>query len=297
MDRIPPTSDLAFKKVFTSEESKDILAGLIEDFFEVEALELAIEKPYSIAICKEFVENQEVSRLRETLKDVAATFKIADFVSEMQVHKALFFDERSIYYPLERFCKNYARAGHMTLNADGKPYLYSSLRPEYALNILGYNHYRDDAEALRIFELYDPKRSKSFGKKLLRFGYFELSKPEVETANQKHWQDYFNTGVANPDAPDYIKKASSIIDWLNLTEEERTVFSTLERLEANDLAERGYVYEEGKAEGIALGKTEGIALGKDNKAVEVAKSMLEADEPLEKIAKYTGLSYKAIKTL
>ena len=35
MERILPTSDLAFKKVLASEENKDILAGLILDFFGI----------------------------------------------------------------------------------------------------------------------------------------------------------------------------------------------------------------------------------------------------------------------
>ena len=63
----------------SSEENKDILAGLIEDFFDIKAKCLKIEKPYSIAICKELIDQGEVSKLRETLKDVAASFEVADF--------------------------------------------------------------------------------------------------------------------------------------------------------------------------------------------------------------------------
>jgi len=49
MDRILPIGDLAIKKVLASEENKDILAGLIEDFFDVVVEELTIISPYSIA--------------------------------------------------------------------------------------------------------------------------------------------------------------------------------------------------------------------------------------------------------
>ena len=37
MKRIPSTNDLAIKKVLASEENKDILGGLIQDFFDVMA--------------------------------------------------------------------------------------------------------------------------------------------------------------------------------------------------------------------------------------------------------------------
>ena len=133
----------------------------------------------------------------------------------------------------------------MKVSSDGKPIRYSSLRPVYSLNILGYNLFEQDDDALRILELYDPIRHKDFifedEKKLLRIGFFELKKNNVETDNQRYWRDYFNTGEADSKAPDYIKKASRIIEYINLCEEERNVLSTLERLEANEQAERDYL--------------------------------------------------------
>ena len=55
MKRISPTSDLAVKKVLASEEHKDILSGLIDDFFAVWPEDLIIEKPYSVAVCLEYI--------------------------------------------------------------------------------------------------------------------------------------------------------------------------------------------------------------------------------------------------
>ena len=283
MQQISPTSDLAFKKVFASDENKDILAGLIRDFFEVEAEELIIENPYSIEVYRELIKNNEVMVLRHKLKDVAATFKTADFVSEVQVQKTNFFEERSLLYPLERFCQNYNKVGHMMADSDGKPNRYSSLRPVYSLNILGYKHFSDD-DALRIFELYDPIRKKSLGR-LLRIGYFELMKANIETINQKYWYDFFNTGTVGPDAPGYIQKASGIIDFVNLSAEEMDIVKALERAQAD--------YDAGLVSAFLDGKGEGIAEG----MAEVAKKMLtERFEP-ESIAKLTGLSFEQIEAL
>jgi predicted transposase/invertase (TIGR01784 family) len=276
LERILPTSDLAFKKVLASEENKDILAGLIQDFFDIKAEDIVIEKPYSIAVCKELIDNEEVTKLRQTLKDVAATFKSADFVSEVQIKKTLYYEERSLYYPFERFVQNYSNVEPIKINSDGKPIRYSSLRPVYSLNILGYILFEDDNDALRIFELYDPKRNKRF-KELLRIGFFELEKTDIETTNQKHWREYFNTGTANPEAPEYIKKASKIIEYVNLTEEERTVLSALERLEANDQAEREYLILESK--------------------LEIAAKLIRRKMELEDISAITGLSISDLQKL
>ena len=51
--------------------------------------------------------------------------------------------------------------------------------------------------------------------------------------------------------------------------------------------------EAGKEEGIQLGMVKGM----DSKASEIAKSMLKDQEPIEKIARWTGLRLDAIKKL
>ena len=281
MKRIPATNDLAFKKVLASEENKDILGGLIHDFFGVVAEELTIINPYSIDVFKEHTKDGvDVNVLRQILRDITATFKVADFVSELQVRKTRFFDERSIYYPLRRFCDNYSIMGSMEAGSDGKPNRYSSLRPVYALNILDYTHFHDD-DSLRIFELYDPKRNKRPIKELLKIGYFELTKNNIETANQRHWHDYFKTGEANADAPDYIKKASSLIEVVNLGEEERKVVNVLEKAQAIVDAEYSSAFFDGKAE----------------ERIIIAKTMLQQGYEPDVVALITGLSLEQVQRL
>jgi len=49
-ERIPPTNDLGFKKTFSSPENKDVLQGLIGDFFDlwIPLDEINITTPYDI---------------------------------------------------------------------------------------------------------------------------------------------------------------------------------------------------------------------------------------------------------
>ena len=298
MRQILPTNNLLFKKVLASDANKDILAGLINDFFNVKAEEIVIEAPYSIDLYAEILEDKpgvNKSVLRETIKDVAASFKVADFVSEVQVQHTKFFDERALYYSFSRFCSNYAKPGEMVLDSKGNPILYSSLRPLFALNILGYSHFKGDSDALRIFQLYDPERDRGYNKELLRLGFFELSKTHIETANHKHWYDYFKTGKANSEAPDYIKKASQIIEWNNLEKEERDVLAEIEKAQAilDTQVASSYLIgkEEGKAEGELKGRAEGELKGKK----ELVRSLFANGVPLDVIAKSSGFSLDQIQ--
>ena len=298
MKKVSPTNDLALRKVFASTENKDILQGLIEDFYEIEPLNLAIENPYSISDYKELLDGKEIYRFRETVKDISASFNTADFVSECQVRSAAFFDERAIFYPLDRFCKNYNKYGEMQHDTQGRPFKYSSLRPVYALNILGYTHFQsngntDDDDAFRIFEIYDVKNQRRYKKDLIKIGFFELTKNHGLTVNQESWLEYFKTGTARAGAPDYIKKASSIIEFSNLAEEERNVITALEKWENDRQAEIHYGFLEGRHEGLL----EGLLEGQNKKAIEFAKAMLKNGEAKEKIALYTGLAIEDIQSL
>ncbi|MCL1996673.1 MAG: PD-(D/E)XK nuclease family transposase [Defluviitaleaceae bacterium] len=299
MDRISPTNDLAFKKVLASIENKDILQGLITDFYDIEITDLSINNPYSIADYKEILNGLEFVQLRQTIKDISATFKLlpnisesaADFVSELQVRKSRFFDERSLYYPFNRFCQNYNLADNMIKDSSAKPNKYSSLRPVYSLNVLGYTHFNDDYNdnALHIFELYDIKRQRRYRQNLIKIAFFELTKNTGLTTNQRHWLDYFNHGTVNDNAPDYIKKASYLIELVNLAEEEKMIVQALEKAEAIRIAE----IDQGRFEGRVEGRMEGHL----EKALQIAQAMLEDGESFAKIKRYTGLQESEILAL
>ena len=278
MRYVNPTNDLAFRKVLGSNENIHILAGLIKDFFAIEPIDLAIENPYSIKAYKELLKDQDIFRLRQTISDIAATMKWSDYSSELQVRKDSFFDERSIYYPLNKFVSRYKVV-------PGENSAYARLRPMYSLNILGYNHFADDEDALRIFQLYDPVRGKKFRKDILNFGYFELLKANVETDNQRDWQNYFLQRPLSPTAPDYIREALHIIDLSNMDEEELAVVEQIDYLRT--------VYD-GQ---LAYAKDEGISIGKDAAFIEIIRNMLKRNLPIETIAEYTGYSVDQIEAL
>jgi len=281
---VNPTNDLAFRKTFGSEEHTPILAGFIKDFFFIEPTALAVENPYSIKAYREMLKDKVAANLRATISDVAATMDFADYRLELQLRKDINFNERSLYYPLNKFVNRYG-----VVKQEGEKSGYARLRPIYSMSVLGYNHFNGDDDALRIFQLYDIKRNKRFPKDILNLGYFELLKPNVETDNQRHWQDYFLQRPLSDDAPSYIKDALDIIKRVNMKEEELDMVIQAEHLQS--LYEDTIAYA--KNEGIAEGRAEGKAEIK----VEIAKSMLLEGYPTDAISKLTGIGEQEILEL
>ena len=271
MRYINPTNDLAFKKVLGNNDNIHILEGFIRDFFFIDPKGLTVENPYSIKAYREIIKNEEAFRLRLTVSDIAAVMDFADYRSELQIRKAVYFDERSLYYPLNKFVGRYKVE-------PGKGSAYSRLRPVYSLNILGYNHFSEDEDALRIFQLYDPVRNKHFPKKLLNLGYFELLKPNIETENQRQWQNYFLQKPLSDNAPDYIRDALQIIDESNMDKEELDMITQTERLK--DIMNNQINYAVDEAEKM--------------KSIEIARNLLEIGLSKEQISEATGLDMNEI---
>ena len=176
---------------------------------------------------------------------------------------------------------------------DGTPLRYSSLKPVYCVNILGYPHFTGDDDALRIFEFYDRKRNKSFDREYLTIAYFELTKNNVETENQRHWKTFFQTGEAHIGAPEYIRKAARFIESANLTKEERDMYDQIQR--ARDIydSERYTAQLEGERIGEARGETR----GEQSKAITIARNALHMGITISDTSKLTGLTEDEIRKL
>ena len=283
---VNPTNDLAFKKVLASNEKIHILAGFIKDFYFIEPEGLTIENPYSIKAYKEQIKDEEVFRMRTTISDIAAVMSFADYRSELQLRKENFFSERSLYYPLDKFVSRYKIV-------QSEKSAYARLRPVYSMNILGYNHFTEDENALRIFQLYDPVRNKNFSKNLLNLGYFELLKPNVETENQQQWQNYFLQKPLSSTAPEYIKEALWIIEMANMDEEEIKMITDAEYYKSIYDNQMDYATEEG----LKRGMEKGVEKGLKEATLIIARKLLQRNRPIDEIIEDTGLTHQEIESL
>ncbi|GHS93279.1 hypothetical protein FACS1894107_11080 [Planctomycetales bacterium] len=287
-EKISPTNDLAFKKVFASEKDKDVLAGLVNDFYgyRLTAAEIELRNPYSIEAYREFLRDNsgaDIAKLRQTARDITAVLKPqnADFTAELQIRPECHFLPRSLYYPCDLFCDGYNQFPQP--NAAGKIDRYASLRPVLSLNITKFNLFPDDDEAWRIFELYDVRHQRHFPQNYLRIAYFELRKKNFANDNQRYWQDYFLSGAAAETAPEYIHHAARLLEAANFTEEERKMVSLEEKAIATYDAEMYYARYEGKAEGIA------------EREAELILGMLSRGHSPQAVADFTGIPLSRIE--
>jgi hypothetical protein len=255
--KISAFNDLMFHKTFGSEENKDILAGLVQDFYGFTPKKITLIDPYDIK-CYAEPDGDGAARnvLRHTRKDVSARLETADFTMELQVRKDDYFDVRSLKYAFERFVGNYNEAFPKGEDERGAVpparSRYATLRPVYTLNILKYRMFPDE-ESLRILGLYDGIRKKSLDKDYLKIAYFELEKPQTESKNQAYWRDYFLGKPVPAEAPDYIRKADELLLYMNLTQEERKMLDreeyALSAYESELYTARHDGWEEGRKEG------------------------------------------------
>ena len=144
--KVSRTNDLAFKKAFSSIGNTEPLIGLAKDILGIDIKEISFIQPYSIESYIKMINNKQFAVFMQTIKDLAAKIvlndKDANFISELQVKGAKSFLERSLYYPTQKFSEDY------------KENKYGSMKPMYAINILGYKEFKQNSDGVRVFEMW-----------------------------------------------------------------------------------------------------------------------------------------------
>jgi predicted transposase/invertase (TIGR01784 family) len=176
------------------------------------------------------------------------------------------------------------------------------------MNILKFKYFDDD-NAIRMFKLYDPERGLDFKPAYMRVGYFELLKKNGVTGNAKYWQDYFLGNELSADAPEHIRRAAELIDYVNLSEEERDMIDYAQKYEDQRADEMETAIRKGLEAGLATGLAKGIEKGREEGIEkgreegreegkrEDARRMKGDGMSSELISKYTGLSAEEIAEL
>ncbi|MDC0865141.1 hypothetical protein OAP56_04270, partial [Rickettsiaceae bacterium] len=84
---------------------------------------------------------------------------------------------------------------------------------------------------------------------------------------------------------------------LKMTPEEREEYSYYQKKLHNDRDEIAAAESRGVEKGIVKGKKEGKKEGREERNTEIARMMLEDNESIEKISKFTGLSIREVKNI
>jgi predicted transposase/invertase (TIGR01784 family) len=279
MCRINPKVDFAFKKLFGSEENKDLLMALLNAIIAPENLivNLELKNPYNLA-------NYQAGKM--SILDIKANDQTGRWFNiEMQIGEDLNFDKRSIYYWAKLVTEQLSEG-----------MMFKELKKTFCINILDFN-FISEVEAFhnryKIINLGTGKDDKLHD--IFELHYLELrkfNKPyhEIATAldrwitflSRAHELDksHLPTELANDQA---IIKAIEAVDRM-FNEEERQIYET--RMQA-------LIDIESK---IISAWDRGIEAGMKRQQLKIAKSLLGILD-VETIALKTGLSVEEIVQL
>jgi predicted transposase/invertase (TIGR01784 family) len=214
MQFINPKTDYAFKRIFGSSESQDILLSFLNAILYQEQekiIELEILNPYSPGTTFD---------LKDTYLDVKATLNNNQIVLiEMQLNPKAAFDKRVLY----NGTKMYANQLEMAAN-------YSSLKPVIALTIVDFNFIRDSDRIINYYILKNRETNEVYKNEDLELVFVELPKFKKELNQLENLTDkwlYFLKHCAEftqkPHTMEIIpslNKALEIANRVNLSLEE-----------------------------------------------------------------------------
>lgn len=241
--KVLPTNDLCFKKLFASDQNKDVLKPFIQDIFGIAIQDVSIKNPYSIKAFNKMLKKKGGYYAIEV--DTLCTTKDNwNFHLEMQLAPQRFYLSRAAYYLCTTYQATYGQEDLMKNKSK-----YGALNSTFSISILGFEHFKEDDKATHIFTFKDEENQKLCEPDILTMCFFELRKSQVNREVLKYWQQLFLTGEVDESAPGYIHKAVELLELDNYNKEERKMIDVLERATQDRIAREEYVKLEGREEG------------------------------------------------
>ena len=281
-------TDFGFKRIFGTNPNKDLLIDFLNSLFDGEQVVKNVT----------FLNSEHVGDVRTDRKAIFDVYceneKGEKFIVEMQNASQKYFKDRSLYYatfPIRVQAKK------------GEVWNYE-LKHVYVVALLNYDM-TDSAFAQDTINhdigLLDKQTHKVFNDKLT-FKYVEIAKfnksiEELKT-NYDKWI-YVLQNLSRLDRQPRYLQTEVFSRLFNQAEIARFSKTELREYEDSLKAYRDMKNSLDNAEekGIAKGLAKGRAEGKKDKAVEIAKKLLEMDMPIDAIMKATGLSQEEITKL
>ena len=311
---LDPKNDFAFKRIFGSKKHKNLLISFLNA-----VLKSQISSPIQDLTFLKTIQDPEIAAKKQSTVDVMCQDQEgAYYIVEMQVASQAGFEARAQYYASKAYTSQ-MEAGDQ----------YKDLKEIIFLAIADYivfpkkKAYKSEHATLdrQTGENDLDKISFTFVelpkfKKLLRREGRRLEALKLE---EKWYYFLIHAPVTTEKELEVlsgslaIKEAYEALNYYGLSAHERRGYELAEKNRLDELAIHDKLKEEatqqGRKEGIEIGKEKGIEIGKEagrkegrkegiqTRNIEIAKSMLEAGEPIERIIKWTGLDKEAIEKL
>ena len=306
MSMINPRVDIAFKKIFGTEENKDLLLSLVNSILspQDQVAELELLNPYNAQNFR----NNKLSILDIKAKSLDGRL----FNIEMQVADEADYDKRALYY-WARLYTDQLKSGDS----------YSELAKAIGIHILNFTSITETKKYHNVFHLLEKDDQIHYFKdielhtiELNKFtGDKTLALNDLVAKIQSSldiWLAFLTRHVLleQSQLPEslnqpYLKKALQVLNVMNFTAEERLAYEgRLDwlRLEESALQKR---WQDGKAEGLAEGKVAGMSEGKALGLLEgelktktiLVLNMHHNGIAISDIAKISGLNIEEIRQI
>ena len=293
-------TDYAFKKVFGSENSKEILISFLNALIYQDRIhkikDLVIVDPYNIPLIK---------GVKDTFVDVKAILDDdTKVIIEMQVLNHQGFEKRILY----NAAKNYS----IQLN---KREDYHLLNPVIALSIVDFEMFKDSNNIISNFKLIEKEQFINYSDDI-ELIFVELPKFQKELETLENIKDQWIYFMKNAGSLEYIpnnldqiiKQALENANEANLNKDEleaqhkRKEFISINRLALLKADKDGFEkgLERGMEKGLERGMEKGMEKGREegekSAKLTIARNLLDVLDN-KTIALKTGLSVIDIDTL
>ena len=286
-------TDYAFKKVFGSIDSKDILISflnaLIYNESKIKIKDLTIVDPYNIPMIK---------GVKDTFVDVKALLNDdTTVIIEMQVLNHKGFEKRILY----NAAKNYS----IQLN---KAEDYHLLNPVIALTIVDFNMFEENDNIINRFKLIEKETFINYNDDI-ELVFIELPKFKNSIEELKNIKDEWIYFVKNAGSLEYIPKnldkaiqnALENINEANMSKDEleaqhkRKEFISIQRLAILKADEDGF--EKGLEKGLEKGIEQGIEQGRVEERKQLIINAYRNGTPTNIISSFVDMSEEDIINL
>jgi predicted transposase/invertase (TIGR01784 family) len=278
---INPRTDFAFKKIFGSEENKDILIGFLNALLyegKKTIKDLEILNPYQAP---------KIKGVKDTYLDVKAQLQNGKTVIvEMQVLNVEGFEKRILY--------NAAKAYSIQLNKGEE---YALLNPVIALTITNFTMFEFE-KMISAFVLKEKKLLTDYGDNDIELVFVELPKfkkklEELETIAD-NWLYFLKTAKKLDSVPPSMEKIAEINRAFQVAKEANLTPEELEELQQREI----FIQDQFNAVKLArrLALEEGREEGRKEEKTEIAQQLLSVLDD-ETISRTTGLSLEEVKKL
>lgn len=244
MESISPKIDIAFRKVFSSPENKDLLISLLNSIVgpEIHLTDVVIKNPYNLATYK---------GSKESIVDIKAVDQNGIWYDiEMQITPHGYYGKRALYYVSKMYVDQLA---------DGAEYV--DLRRVIGIHLIDFEYFKDDRH-VRRFVLQDAETKQTHPHVDYVSLYFVempkfLDRQISEPTALDRWVAFFNqVEQADPEViPPFaqfdpeIAKAFDVLRRIGYNEDERHLYDAEVKAKMVDKAQLEYAKEEGREEG------------------------------------------------